>query len=212
MLLRPLFFTSFLIDDRLADDGLPERGPILISSASSKTALAAAFPLSRRPGAELIGLTSPRNREFVSGLGVYDRVIAYEEIGSLKRGPATYVDIAGDADVRLAVHSHFGDGLAASVTVGVTHWEEMGAGAGAELPGPRPAFFFAPDRIEKRIGDWGSDGLATRVADAWHPFCEWAGGWLRPVRSEGFEAVQTAYLEVLDGDVAPNRAHVLRVS
>jgi len=42
MLLRPLFFTSFLIDDQLADEGLVARGPILISSASSKTAIAAA--------------------------------------------------------------------------------------------------------------------------------------------------------------------------
>src|SRR6476646_9649100 len=38
MLLRPLFFTSFLIDDQLADEGLVERGPVVISSASSKTA------------------------------------------------------------------------------------------------------------------------------------------------------------------------------
>src|SRR3989454_5873961 len=36
MLLRPLFFTSFLIDDQLADEGLAMRGPIVISSASSK--------------------------------------------------------------------------------------------------------------------------------------------------------------------------------
>ena len=61
MLLRPLFFTSFLIDDQLADEGLTERGPILISSASSKTAIAAAFLLARREGVELVGLTSPRN-------------------------------------------------------------------------------------------------------------------------------------------------------
>ncbi len=39
MLLRPLFFTSFLIDDQLSDDGLCARGPIVISSASSKTAI-----------------------------------------------------------------------------------------------------------------------------------------------------------------------------
>src|SRR5262249_21301596 len=48
MLLRPLFFTSFLIDDQLDDDGLTDRGPILISSASSKTAIGAAFLLAQR--------------------------------------------------------------------------------------------------------------------------------------------------------------------
>src|SRR5580698_5088484 len=58
MLLRPLFFTSFLIEDQLVDDGLAARGPIVISSASSKTAIGTAFGLAERGGVELIGLTS----------------------------------------------------------------------------------------------------------------------------------------------------------
>jgi NADPH:quinone reductase-like Zn-dependent oxidoreductase len=209
MLLRPLFFTSFLIDDQLADDGLAERGPILVSSASSKTAIAAAFLLAQRPEANLIGLTSARNRDFVEGLGIYDSVVAYEEIGSLERGAATFVDIAGDGEVRLAVHSHYEDDLIQSITVGVTHWERLGAAGDAELTGPQPAFFFAPARIGKRSQDWGGAGLEAKVADAWHPFCEWADGWLEVIGGEGFEAVESAYLQVLDGEVAPNRAHVL---
>ena len=74
--------------------------------------------------------------------------------------------------MRLAVHSHYGDELIHSMAVGVTHWEGFGAGGG-ELPGPTPTFFFAPDRVVKRSEDWGRAGLETRVADAWHPFCEW---------------------------------------
>jgi hypothetical protein len=208
MLLRPLFFTSFLIDDQLADDGLATRGPILISSASSKTAIAAAFLLARREGVELVGLTSPANADFVSGLGIYGQTVTYDEIDSLRRGSATFVDIAGDGEVRLAVHSHFGDELAHSMLVGFTHWQEAGAGQG-ELPGPAPTFFFAPDRVVKRSKDWGGAGLRTRVADAWHPFCEWAAGWLDVVRGQGFEAVQSVYLDVLEGRVDPKTAHVL---
>ena len=208
MLLRPLFFTSFLIDDQLADEGLTTRGPIVISSASSKTALAAAFLLRRREGVELVGLTSPRSVEFVESLEIYDRVVAYEQIGSLERGPATYVDIAGDGAVRLSVHSHFGEELVHSMAVGVTHWEEFGTGE-AELPGPSPAFFFAPKRVVKRSADWGRAGLETNVADAWHPFCEWTSGWLETIPGRGFEAVQSAYLDVLEGRVDPKSAHVL---
>src|SRR5436190_14089171 len=83
MLLRPLFFTSFLIDDQLADDGLVARGPIVISSASSKTAIAAAFMLSQRDGVDLVALTSPRSAEFVEGLEIYDRTVTYDAIDSL---------------------------------------------------------------------------------------------------------------------------------
>jgi hypothetical protein len=208
MLLRPLFFTSFLIDDQLADEELVTRGPIVISSASSKTAVAAAFLLAQREGVELVGLTSPRSAEFVEGLGIYGRIVTYDGIDTLERGPATFVDIAGDGDLRLAVHSHFGDELVYSMSVGVTHWEELSAGEG-ELPGPSPIFFFAPDRVVKRSEDWGSARLQTTVGDAWHPFCEWAGGWLDVVRGQGFEAVQSAYLDVLEGRVDPKTAHVL---
>jgi hypothetical protein len=211
MLLRPLFFTSFLIDDQLDDEGLTGRGPILISSASSKTAIAAAFLLARREGVELIGLTSTRNREFVEGLGVYGRTVPYEEIDSLERGPAAYVDIAGDGAVRRAVHSHFGDELAHSMAVGITHWEELGAGE-AELPGPAPAFFFAPDRVAKRSEDWGRAGLEQRVAEAWHPFCEWIGGRLEVIPGRGFEALERVYLEVLEGGVDPRTAHVISLA
>jgi hypothetical protein len=208
MLLRPLFFTSFLIDDQLEDEGLTARGPIVVSSASSKTALAAAFLLAQREEVELIALTSARNVEFVEGLGIYGRTVAYDAIESLDPGPATFVDFAGDGAVRLAVHEHYGDELVHSMAVGVTHWEELRAGAG-ELPGPPPTFFFAPDRVVKRSRDWGRAGLESSVADAWHPFCEWAGGWLEPIHGEGFEAVRGAYLDVLEGRVEPARAHVL---
>ena len=179
MLLRPLFFTSFLIDDQLDDEGLTVRGPIVISSASSKTAIAAAYLLAQREGVEMVGLTSSRSTAFVEGLGIYGRTVAYDAIDSLERGPATFVDIAGDGDVRRAVHSHFGDDLAHSMAVGVTHWEDTGAGAGAELPGPAPALFFAPDRVTKRSKDWGAGKLSRDVADAWHGFCEWI---CRPAR------------------------------
>lgn len=210
MLLRPLFFTSFLIDDQLDDEGLTGRGPIVISSASSKTAIAAAFLLAQRDEVELVGLTSPGSRDFVDGLGIYGRTVAYDEIGSLDAGPATYVDISGDGGVRQAVHSHFGDELAHSMAVGITHWEDLGPGEG-ELPGPAPAFFFAPDRVVKRSEDWGRAGLEQRVAEAWHPFCEWTGQWLETIPGEGFEGVESAYLEVLEGGVDPKHAHVIKL-
>ncbi len=208
MLLRPLFFTSFLIDDQLDDEGLAERGPIVLSSASSKTAIAAAFLLARRQGVELIGLTSARNAEFVSGLGIYDRTVSYDAIDSLQRGPATYADFSGDGAVRQAVHSHYGDELIHSMAVGVTHWEDFASGGG-ELPGPQPSLFFAPTRVGKRAQDWGRAELETRVAAAWQPFCEWTAGWLQTMPGQGFEGARDAYLDVLEGRVDPRTAHVI---
>jgi hypothetical protein len=92
--------------------------------------------------------------------------------------------------------------------VGVTHWEELSSGQG-DLPGPTPTFFFAPARVEKRSADWGPAELERRVAEAWHPFCEWIAGWLEVNRGQGFEAVKSAYLDVLEGRVGPKSAQVI---
>ena len=48
MILRPLFFTSFLIDDFLEDNALFGASRVVLSSASSKTAYGTAFCLSQR--------------------------------------------------------------------------------------------------------------------------------------------------------------------
>jgi NADPH:quinone reductase-like Zn-dependent oxidoreductase len=208
MLLRPLFFTSYLIDDFLDESSCFGAGTIVLSSASSKTASALAFLLSRREGIEVVGLTSPRSAEFASGLGVYDTVVTYDDLASLPQGRAVYVDMAGDAQLRVAVHGHFGAELAHSAVVGATHRDSMGDVPEA-LPGPPPRFFFAPDRVAKRIGEWGRDGFESRIADAWRPYLEWTEGWLETLHGSGAEALERAYLDLLDGRVDPAKAHVL---
>ena len=86
-LYRPLFTTSFLIDDFLADNGFFGAGEVLVSSASSKTAYGLGFCLAARRaaggGVPSIGLTSPSNLAFTAGLGCYDEVIAYADVTRL---------------------------------------------------------------------------------------------------------------------------------
>ena len=209
MLFWPLFYTSFMIDDFLADEDTFGARTVVLSSASSKTALIAAYLLAQREEIEVIGLTSPGKIEFVEGLGVYDAAVAYDEVGGLARDAAVYVDMSGDGNVRRSVHEHFGDSLAHSCAVGATHWDKMAAGADGDLPGPNPTMFFAPNRIKKRSADWGAAGMDERVVDAWKPFVEWSGGWLQVRRGEGPDALREAYLEVLEGGVDPAVGHVL---
>jgi hypothetical protein len=208
MLLRPLFFTSYLIDDFLDEASLFGASTAILSSASSKTASALAFLLSRREGIEVIGLSSPRGAEFASTLGVYDHVVTYDEVGSLGSDRAVYVDMAGDAQVRRAVHDLLGQQLVHSAVVGATHHDRMGD-VPDSLPGPRPTFFFAPDRVAKRTTDWGRDGFETRLAEAWRPYLQWCDGWLTVIEGDGAGALEDAYLELLDGRIDPASAHVL---
>src|SRR4051812_11010408 len=136
LLLRPLFATSFLIQAFLRENAHFGADAVVLSSASSKTAYGLAFLLARGDGPSVIGLTSPGNRDFVESLGVYDGVLAYDEISELGDGILVFVDMAGDASVREAVHRAAGDRLRHSAVVGATHWEQLGGGG--ELPGPAP--------------------------------------------------------------------------
>ncbi len=214
MLMRPLFLTSFLLDDELGDGGLAGADAVVLSSASAKTTIAAAYLLAKRDGVEVVGLTSPRKVDFVEGLGVYDHVEAYGGLETLELPRSVFVDVSGDPDVRAEVHRTLGERLAASIALGVTHWRESAAGmedpdAGRRLPGPRPRFFFAPDRMAKRNRDWGRSELMRRAGEAARPFTAWVAEWLEVERGSGLEAAERAWRQVLDGDVPPSRAHVV---
>ena len=97
-LVRPLFTTSFLIDDFLAGNDFFGAKTVLITSASSKTAMGLAHCLKQRGAGrpEIVGLTSKGNAAFVAGLGTYDSIVTYDAIGGL-RAPAgaVVVDMAG---------------------------------------------------------------------------------------------------------------------
>ena len=202
MLLRPLFGTAFLLDAHLAEKDFFGAGTVVVSSASSKTALGTAFLLARRGGLEVIGLTSAERVGFVEGVGVYDGVVPYADVASLPRDTAVYVDISGDAGVRATVHEHYGEALAHSLIVGVTHWDRRDAGPDP-LPGPQPSLFFAPDVIERHGGLDGGAAEAVRAA------VDWSAGWLQVVHGNGPEAVERVYRELLDGAIDPSVGHVL---
>ena len=220
-LLRPLFTTSFLIDDFLADNDFFGAKAVLLSSASSKTAYGTAFCLSQRRGTpsavKVIGLTSAANAAFTRGLGCYDQVITYAEVASLPTDvPTAYVDMSGSATVRAAVHHHFNDALKHSCAVGGTHWDDLNSkntDASQHLPGPRPALFFAPAQIKKRATDWGPAGLTQRTGVAWTAFMQAvtnpAAPWLTVVNGKGAVAVEAVYRELLSGHTQPQQGHVL---
>jgi NADPH:quinone reductase-like Zn-dependent oxidoreductase len=201
-LLWPLMVTSFVVDDFLADHDLFGATTVVVSSASAKTAIAAAFLLAGRGGVEVVGLTSPANRSFVEELGCYATVATYDEVGDLAVAEACYVDVAGRPDVTAAVHRRFDGHLAHSMVVGDTHWDRTDVPEGP-LPGPRPAFLFAPDQIAKRRAEWGRDGFEERVGEAWDRFVPWTDRWLRLRHASGPEAVTAAYLDLLEGRVDP---------
>jgi hypothetical protein len=210
-LLRPLFVTSWLIDDLLADNDFFGARRILLSSASSKTAYGTAFQLHQRPGLEVVGLTSPGNQAFCERLGCYHRVLTYDALDQLEADvPCVYVDFAGDAPLRRRIHERFSQ-LKYSCSVGATHVDDLGGAK--DLPGPRATLFFAPAQAKKRQGDWGPGELGRRLGEAWHAFRrkvqEGPTPWLLVRSHAGAAEVQAAYAALLAGRADPAEGHVL---
>ncbi|MGY1732404.1 DUF2855 family protein [Geodermatophilus sp. SYSU D01045] len=201
--LRPLFQTGWLLADRVAREG---PGVVVLTSASSRTAVctAAALRAHGDPPA-LVGLTSSRHAAATAALGLYDRVLTYGEVEALPvdRG-VVLVDLAGDPDVRAAVHRRTAGVLRASVVVGATHWTRASFESSG-LPGPEPEVFSAADAAA------GADpSSARRIGVAWPEFAaSRAPGLLAVEHRTGAQAFTEAWTALLDGDLDPRRGLVL---
>lgn len=217
MLLRPLFTTSFLLDDFFADNRFFDAESLVLTSASSKTAIGMAYLLRRDRGQreqryEIVGLTSPANRAFVEGLGCYDRVLGYDQVTELNASvPTATVDFAGNGELLGRLHAHFAAQLRHSCLVGASHWEQR-SGLPKDLSGAVPQLFFAPMQAERRLQQWGGAGFQQRLVERWSAFTAFTGQWLSVEHELGPVAVERVYREVLAGRASPRAGHVLSLS
>jgi hypothetical protein len=207
-LFAPLFTTAFLAMDWLDEEDFFKAGRVVLSSASSKTALGLAYLINRDHGdrVELVGLTSSRNVDFTEGTGYYDRVLSYDDLEELDPDTTTaYLDFSGNAGLRGRLHRHLADSLLSSTVVGAADWESLTPpGGNAELPGPDPELFFAPTRVAKRNEDWGAAEVRRRVARDQQAFVDSSGSWLKIREASGPEGLESTWQAMVSGKVDPS--------
>jgi hypothetical protein len=206
-LFAPLFTTAWLAMDWLEEEDFFGADRVLVSSASSKTALGLAYLIQRDHGdrVELVGLTSAGNVGFTEGTGYYDRVLGYDDLEDLDREVKTaYLDFSGNGGLRARIHEHFGGSLLSSTVVGAADWESLTPpGGNAELPGPAPELFFAPTRVAKRNEDWGAAEVRRRVASDQNLFIDSSSSWLTIHSAEGPEGLERTWAQMIAGNVRP---------
>lgn len=208
MLFRPLFTTGFMIDDCLMESGENVPETVVISSASSKTALALAHCLKQRGQVDAVALTSPGNKAYVEKLGLYARVCTYDEADRLhSRGLTAYVDFLGRPALTADVHNALRDRLVRSLVIGVTDWE--GNRAPIALPDPQPEFFFVPTYAADRAKALGPDVLNARLGKAMRGFYSASTEYLTPQAAKGKAAIEQAWVDTLDAKVPPSTGLVL---
>ncbi|GMH64864.1 hypothetical protein TrST_g1243 [Triparma strigata] len=156
MIFRPLFLTSFFLNDYCWNQFRSSVDQIILTSASSKTAFALAFQLKQR-GVKVIGLTSQRNVAFCETLSLYDSLYSYDQISEIPSNTTktVVVDMARSHDVNLAIDKHFAKHIVQNVGVGMTHNTVLSGDKTAlsEHAQITRTFFFAPAWIKRRIAE-----------------------------------------------------------
>ncbi|MEM7688359.1 MAG: DUF2855 family protein [Pseudomonadota bacterium] len=212
MIYGPLFKTGFIIDYFMASEQWFGATQVVLTSASSKTAMGlASVAKQKSPGIKRIGLTSPGNVDFVKATGLYDEVVAYDDLGGVATEPTVSVDFAGNAKLLAGIHTHFGDALKYSCLVGATHIEERGGGMGgaADLPGPKPTLLFAPDHFVAFFSEHGPVEGGKMIAKTWNGFLDAVEGTVDIVTLKGLEAARETYLTMVGGSVDPAKGIVI---
>ncbi|MGZ5936979.1 MAG: DUF2855 family protein [Rhizomicrobium sp.] len=208
-LLRPVFRTSFVIDDYLADNAFFGAKRVILGSASSKTALGAAFVMSRKrkPEIEIVGLSARANLPFLERLGYFDKVVPYDELAALSADKRTaYVDMSGDAGVREALHAHLDQSLCFDCRVGSTHWGKLDE---RPVRGVQPTLFSMAEQMKKRSEEWGSAEFQRRFVEDWRAFLASTDTWLKITEGRGEAAIEAVYREMIAGRSSPERGHIL---
>lgn len=208
MLFRPLYMTGWMIcDSLLQSDIKPDTA--IISSASSKTAIATAHAL-KSNGVKTIGLTSPANIEFVKASGLFDETVLYADVAQMNAsGSAAYVDFSGRPALTREVHMVCGDALKRSLVIGVTDWQADRT-PHTDLPGPAPEFFFVPDYAAMRTKSLPAGELDKLVLKDLIAFMPISRKFITAETIEGQDAITDAWLKTVDGKIAPTRGLICK--
>jgi hypothetical protein len=218
---RPLFMTSFVLDDYVGDKLETEQKNraegklknVLLSSASSKTAYGAAHLLMKHKaerGADyrVIGLTSAGNKAFTESLGCYDLVLTYLEIDSIPQdGLSWLLDFAGNKGFILDLQKQLGDQLSKLIFIGATDVKAQDDKPSGHLDGE---LFFAPSQVKKRTGEWGHAGFGQKYAQAWESFAGQIADKVGVANYRGVEEIQQVYNVGLEGRLNNLEINVLK--
>jgi hypothetical protein len=212
---RPLFMTSFVLDDYVGESLMASEQPVqqvILTSASSKTAYGAAHLLMKHKAErglnyQVIGLTSASNKGFTQDLDCYDQVLSYDDIAPLGEDELSWVlDFAGNKSLLLNLQKQFVDNLDKLVLIGSTDVDAQQDKPDGHLDSE---FFFAPSQVKRRTGEWGHAGFAERYAEAWQSFAMHMNDKVAVAEYSGAKAIEALYHTGLDNKLNNLEINVL---
>jgi hypothetical protein len=211
MLLFPLYATSFCLYDFLQDNEYFGAGQVIVTSASSKTAIGLGYALAADMASPpAIGLTSSGNRDKVQALELYDRVFAYNALDEIDcTRPTVIVDLSGNGALLSELHAKLGINMKYTSNVGATHYTANETGP--HFIHERSHLFFAPSHIQKRAAEWGAGEFESKAQRFWRDAAIKSRDWLVIEHHSGMDALAPVYAQLLAGDCAPDKGIIMSV-
>lgn len=210
-IIKPLFATAFLIYHFLKDNDFFDAENIVLTSASSKTALGLAFLLNKNKiedGKKIIGLTSEKNMEFVKNSDYYDEVISYDDaLNKLPKTNTVVVDFAGNSKLIHSIYEMLGDNLKHAALIGLTDWKAYNPFK--QIPVAK--FFFAPTHIQNKYKEWGAEKTNLLLGKAMFGFIKDAEKWIELTYINDEAALSDLYLGMLNGEIDPSKGYIVEL-
>ncbi|WP_340679184.1 DUF2855 family protein [Paraglaciecola sp.] len=212
MNIRPLFMTSFVLDDFVAEHIDTKVQDIILTSASSKTAYGTAHLLHKHKADRglsyrVIGLTSASNKAFTEQLGCYDQVICYADIQQLDVDNGVWIlDFAGNKKLLLELQQTYADNLHKMIFIGATDVQAQNNKASGQLNGE---VFFAPAQVKKRVHEWSQQKFSERYTQAWKGFLHLIDRNVVVANYVGVNDIEAVYLQALTGKLSNQNINVL---
>lgn len=202
MSLKGLFTTSWLFAQSLRLERYSETKQAVLTSASSKTALALAHEL-RAQNILVVGLTSGSNKRFVKETQLYDEVYSYDEVRALSKAATVIVDFAGDSGLLDVISEYLGDNLVHCGLIGATKNLPKKGGVLAE----KRKFFFAPHAAEElaEAGLFDPSAVDRSLIE----FSRWASEFVDLVTLATDAEVEQGWLDLLGNRVEPSKMLVV---
>lgn len=210
-IIRPLFTTSFLNYYYIKDLDFSGADQVVLTSASSKTALGVAYMLQQNKsidGKTIVGLTSKRNVAFVEKTGFYDEVVSYDDMNNeVQKRSTIVVDLAGSGLILNQLEDILDDRLKFISLIGLTDYKAGIASKNKE----KTQFFFAPTQAQKVYKEWGVSKANMEISKALKAFINIAQEWISLSYIESYEDLGMLYHEMLAGHVNPSMGYVVTI-
>ena len=209
-LIKPLFLTSFLNYFFLKDENFFESDQIILTSASSKTALSLAFLLSKyksKDKKKIIAITSEKNTKFLSKIKLYDTVLSYDNAEeNLNTSKSVIVDFAGNSDYLKKLSDYLGDLLKHVSLIGLADWSSKTNFKSI----PNSKFFFAPNHAEKRYREMGVKRTTLLADDLLKEFIMKIKNYIKLEYCNNSKELHELYLKSLKGKIDPSKGYMVK--